>query len=48
MKALKILAVVLFATFIYTAASAQTHHRHRVVHRHHHHHIVHHPRHHKM
>ncbi|SDP99111.1 hypothetical protein SAMN05428975_4910 [Mucilaginibacter sp. OK268] len=45
MKALKILAVVLFATFAYTAANAQTHHR--VVHRHHHH-VVHHPRHHKM
>jgi len=47
MKALKILAVVLFATFAYTTASAQTHHCRHVVHRHHHP-VVHHPRHHRL
>jgi len=37
MKALKILAVVLSSTFAYSAANAQIHHRHRVVHYPHHH-----------
>ncbi|WP_183568470.1 hypothetical protein [Mucilaginibacter sp. SP1R1] len=48
MKALKVLAVALFATFACTAANAQTHHPRRVVHHHHHRHVVHHHAHHKM
>jgi hypothetical protein len=44
MKALKVIAVALVATFACTVANAQTHRHHRVHHRHHH--VVH--RHHKM
>ena len=44
MKALKALALVLLATFSYTAVNAQVHHRahHKVVHHYRHHRIVHH------